>query len=523
MTSSVTQAPSERWVLLAAILASSMAFIDSSALDVVAPSLQSDLAINGQQLFWVINSYALFLAALILVGGSLGDLYGRKRVFRAGIVLFTIASMACGLAPTADLLIIFRGIQGIGGALMVPGSLALLSATFNENRRGQAIGTWSTFSTMTTLLGPVIGGFFAGQGLWRLVFFINLPLAMIALFALNKVPESRNENMNRQLDYAGALLATLGLGGLTYGFIEAPRAGFNSPLILFALVGGVVALIAFVIVEARSTHPMVPLPLFRSRTFSGANLLTFFLYSALRIVPFFFVLNLVQIQNYPQEVAGFTFLPFGILLTLMSRWAGGLVDRVGAKLPLVIGPIIAGVGFFLFALPGITNGPQDYWTTYFPAVIVAGIGMGVTVAPLTTAVMGAAPTDSSGTASGINNAVARTAGVLAVAIFGAIAITLFSNALETRTENLNLSPDDKSALMLEGQNLGNAQPPQGLAADQTAQVETMIDWSFIQMFRTVAIIGAGLAWLSALLAAVFVASKVKGSDQTEGDLAGSPT
>jgi EmrB/QacA subfamily drug resistance transporter len=491
----------EKWVLVAAVVASGMAFIDGSALDVVSPALQADLGIDGTQLFWIISIYALFLAALLLVGGSMGDHYGRKRVFMIGISVFSAGSLVCGLAPNPGVLIGARAIQGIGGALMVPGSLAILSASFSADRRGRAIGTWSTFSTLTTLIGPVLGGWLAGLGLWRVVFFINLPLAVIALLILSlKVPESRDETISKQLDYPGALLVTLGLAAVTFGFLEAPTYGLSDPRILLALIGGLVALIVFVLVEARSSHPMIPLKLFRSHTFSGANALTLFLYAALRIAPFFLILNLVQVQGYKQEEAGFAFLPFGILLASMSRWAGGLVDRVGPRLPLTVGPFIAGVGFFMFTLPGLTNGPTDYWTAYFPAILILGVGMGVTVAPLTTAVMGAAPAESTGTASGINNAVARTAGVLAVAIVGSIALFVFSTTLDSRTTDLNLTPIVQTELRAEASKLGDAVAPAALSQEQKTRVETDIKLSFVYTFRVVAMIAGGLAWLSALLA-----------------------
>lgn len=489
------------WVLVATILASSMAFIDSSALDVASPALQADLHIDGSQLFWIINGYALFLASLILVGGSLGDHYGRKRVFMIGIALFTAASVACGVAPSPDLLIGARAVQGIGGALMVPGSLAILSASFSAERRGRAIGTWSTFSTLTTILGPMLGGWLAGQGLWRVIFFINLPLAVTTLVILAlKVPESRDETAPKQLDYPGALLATFGLAAITYGFLQAPKLGLTESTVLIALLGGVVALIAFVWVESRSDHPMVPLKLFRSRTFSGANALTLFLYAALRIAPLFLILNLVQVQGYPQESAGLTFLPFALLLTVMSRWAGGLVDRIGPRLPLTIGPLIAGVGMFMIGLPGITEGLNTYWVTYFPGIVILGIGLGITVAPLTTAVMGSAPAESTGTASGINNAVARTAGVLAVAILGSLALFVFSSVLENRTRELNLPAQAQAELRVEAAKLADALPPAGLTPDLKTQVEMAIKWSFVDTFRFVTLLAGGLAWLSALLA-----------------------
>lgn len=497
----------EKWVLLATILASSMAFIDSTALDVASLALQRDLGITGAELLWIINAYTLFLSALILTGGSLGDLYGRKRVFMIGIGLFTAASAACGLAGSAGMLIVARAAQGIGGALMVPGSLAILSASFPPEKRGRAIGTWSTFTTLTTLLGPVLGGWLAGLDLWRVVFFINLPLAVIALAALTRVPESRDSSAGRKIDLPGALLVTLGLAGISYGFTELPAYGLSDPRIGLTLGGGLLALVAFVIVEARSPHPMVPLWLFRSRTFSGTNGLTLFLYAALSAVPFFFILNLQKVQGYEETAAGLAFLPFSVVLTLMSRWAGGLVDRVGARLPLIVGPAVAGLGFLLFALPGLTSGPQDYWTTYFPAVLVLGVGMGITVAPLTTAVMGSAPSEMSGTASGINNAVARTARVLAIAVLGAVALLSFGSGLEARTADLNLNEAAQAALRAEASRLADAAAPAGLPPEQTAAAEQVIDWSFVSTFRLIAVISAALAWMSALLAAVLVEGK----------------
>ncbi|MEO8610498.1 MAG: MFS transporter [Chloroflexota bacterium] len=505
------QTNTERWVLIATILASSMAFIDGSALNVALPTLQRDLNIGGSALLWVVNGYALFLSALILVGGSLGDLYGRKRIFTIGIAVFSLASLACGLSPSVEFLILARAVQGVGGALMVPGSLAILSASVSGERRGRAIGTWSTFSTLTTLGGPILGGALAQAGLWRAVFFVNLPLAAIALYILRRyVPESRDEAGARQLDYPGAILATLGLAGITFGFIQAPDLGLTSPLILFALIGGLVALIAFVVVESRSSHPMVPLKLFRNRTFSGTNALTLFLYAALSGVLFFFSLNLIQIQGYPPNLAGFTFLPFGLLLAVMSRSTGSLADRIGPRILLTVGPAIAGIGFFWFSLPGLTAGPSDYWISYFPAVILLGIGMGITVAPLTTAVMGSAPPESTGVASGINNAMARTAGVLAIAILGALALTVFSGQVEARTAS-DYSPDIVTQLRAETRKFADAEVPAGLSAEQSTAIKSIYQQSFIDTFRLISMIGAALAWISAALAFWLVEPKKQGS------------
>ncbi|MFN8527942.1 MAG: MFS transporter [Anaerolineae bacterium] len=496
-----------RWVLISAILASSMAFIDQSALDVAAPRLQADLQMTGTQLFWVSTAYALFLASLLLVGGALGDLYGRKRIFMIGIGIFGASSIACGLAPTAELLILSRAVQGIGGALMIPGSLAMISANFSDERRGAAIGTWSTFSTLTTLLGPLVGGWLAERGLWRAVFLINVPLGLIALYLLaSRVPESRSETPTRRLDWAGAVTITLSLALFTIGFTLLQNAD-SGPLSLLMIVGGIGALIGFLVIESRIEHPMVPLKLFRNRTFSGTNALTLLLYGALRVAPFFLGLNLQQIQGYPADVAGFAFLPFALCLIALSRLSGGLASRLGPRLFLTLGPALTGVGFLLLGLPGQTGGVSDYWTTFFPGTLVLGVGMGLTVAPLTTAVMSAAPRENSGAASGINNAISRVAAVLALTIVGGIALANFQGGLAARAETLGLSEEARVELSANSAALGATELPNGLSADQQTQVKQAIDESFLEVNRLVSVISAVLAWLSALIAFVMVEPK----------------
>ncbi len=494
-----------RWVLFATILASSMVFIDGSALNVALPALQADLHASGTQLLWIINAYLLMLAALILIGGSLGDKLGRKKVFMLGIGLFMLASLGCGLAPSADFLIAARVVQGVGGALTIPGSLAIITASFDSDRRGRAIGTWSAATTLVTIAGPVLGGFLAGAGLWRGVFLINLPLGIAALLVLYfKVSESRDETVDRAIDYLGAILVALGLAGLTYGFISAPTRGFDDIQSAGALVVGVGALAAFVVVESRTPHPMLPLRLFRSRTFSGTNLLTLFLYGALSVGIFFLSLNLVQVQGYPQSVAGFAFTPFVLLLGFLSRWTGGLADRYGPRPSLIIGPALAGLGFLLLAFVGLTNGPSDYWATFLPGIVVFGIGMAVTVAPLTTAVMGSVAAHYAGTASGINNAVSRTAGVLAIAIVGAAALLAFAGALEARTADIALPSQARTALRAQANRLGAAEVPADIPPEQASAVRMAIRLAFVDTFRLVMLICAGLAWVSAIMAALLV-------------------
>lgn len=496
------------WVLTATILASSMAFIDGTALNVAMPAIQDALHASGEQLLWVVNAYLVMLAALIPIGGSLGDVLGRRKVFAVGIGLFMLSSLVCGLAPTIGFLIGARLVQGLGSALMIPGSLAIITAHFGRESRGKAIGTWSAFTTIVAVVGPVLGGVLASAGLWRGVFLVNFPLGVVALIVLLlKVPESRDETSLRRIDYLGAALLAVGLAGPTYGLLSAPNLGFSNPRVFGTLLVGALALAAFIVVEVRSRYPMIPLKLFSSRTFSGVNLLTFGLYGALSAGTFFLSLNLVQAQGYSMAVAGFAFTPFALILTALSRWAGGLVDKGGPRLPLIIGPAIAGAAFFFMAFSGLSDGPAHYWTTFFPGVVLLGIGMGITVAPLTTSVMSSVASNFAGTASGINNAVSRTAGVLAIAVVGAVALFLFSHALQARTALLDISGEARSALGAEAARLGAAAVPAEVAAASVGSVQTAIRMSFVDTFRVVMLLCAALSWVGAALAGVFVERK----------------
>jgi EmrB/QacA subfamily drug resistance transporter len=408
-------------------------------------------------------------------------------------------------------LIIARAVQGVGGALLVPGSLAIISASFAAEERGRAIGTWSGFTAITAAVGPVLGGWLIENISWRAIFFINVPIALVVLsLVLLHVPESRDEE-SQGLDWSGAALATISLGAIVYGLIESSRRGFADPAIVASLSCGVVATIVFVAVEARKRNPMLPLELFRSRNFSGANLLTLFLYTALSGSLFFFPLNLIQVQGYSATAAGAALLPFILIMFLLSRWSGGLVKRYGAKLPLVIGPIIAAAGFALFMLPGAESELFGYWTTFFPAVVVLGLGMAVSVAPLTTTVMNAVSQNRAGIASGINNAVSRTAGLLAVAVLGIVMLHTFNSQLDRRLTALGIPPEVKQALVSERTRLAAAELPESLAAAQGQSLRRAIDESFVAGFRRVMAVAAVLALLSAVSAAVLIEGKLKQS------------
>jgi EmrB/QacA subfamily drug resistance transporter len=488
---------SRPWVLAATILGSSMAFIDSTVVNVALPALQSNLHATVVDVQWVIELYGLFLSALILVGGALGDSLGRRAMFLWGAFGFAVASAGCGFSSSIRSLLVWRSIQGIAAAFLVPGSLAIISASFDEKSRGRAIGTWAGFTTITTALGPVLGGWLIDHASWHWVFFINIPLAALVLvISLWRVPESLSSNPG-SIDWLGASIVTLGLAALVYGFLESAIFGWTAPRVIGSLIVGFGSLAVFGLVEKSVRSPMVPLKLFRSASFSGANLLTLFLYAAVGIFFFVVPLNLIQIQKYSATATGAAALPMILLMSLLARWSGGLITRYGPKVPLISGPLIAAAGFLLFAVPNVG---ARYWSTFFPAFLVLGLGMAISVAPLTTVVMSSVEQQRVGTASGINNAVARVAGVLAVAILGAIMTATFSHSLRRSLSALKLNADILHQLESNVARLGSLEVPPNTDPQTATTIRSAIFQAFVFGFRLIMVLCACLAVASSFIA-----------------------
>ncbi|TFZ06348.1 DHA2 family efflux MFS transporter permease subunit [Ramlibacter henchirensis] len=499
---SPTDAAHKRWVLAASVLGSSLAFVDGTVVNVALPAIQRALDASVYQAQWVVESYALLLAALLLVGGALGDRYGRRRVFVIGVALFGVASLLCALSQTVHQLIAARALQGVGGALLVPGSLALISAHFPEEERGRAFGTWAGFSGITSAVGPLLGGWLVDHFSWAWAFAVNLPLvALVLAITLARVPESRPREAPGRLDLRGALLATVGLGGVVFAFIEAPTRGWRAAEVVAALVLGVAALIGFVFAERRHPAPMLPLRLLRQTDFAGANLLTLLLYAALGGGLFYVPLNLIQVQGLSATAAGAALLPFIAILFLLSRWAGGLVDRHGARKPLIVGPLIAGAGFALLLLPGTG---ASYWRDFLPGIAVLGLGMAIAIAPLTTAVMNAVGPGDAGTASGVNNAMSRVAGLLAIAVFGWIMALVFEPALLRSLRSGALPPGLADAVWEQRARLAAIEVPQGTSEQAGTVVREAVHGAFVAGYRWIMVLSVALAVASAGVAALWV-------------------
>ena len=490
----------QRWVLAACVLGSSMAFIDGSVVNIALPKMESELETTLAYMTWVINAYTLCMSALLLIGGAAADQIGRRRIFITGITIFAIASIGCGLAPNVATLILARAVQGVGAALLIPCSLAIIGAAFHENERGAAIGIWSGASAIAAGGAPLMGGWLVDHVSWRAIFLINpIIAAPTILIALRHVPESVDTEAKKGLDGPGAALAFFGLGLLVFGLIAASDRGWSSPLVLGSILLGLALLVAFVAAEHRSPTPMMPLNVFRSRTFSGVNILTLLLYGALGGMMFFLPFLLIQVHGYTATEAGASFLPFTLILALLSKWGGGLVDRFGARLPLIVGPTIVALGVGLLAVPG-TGGP--YWTTFFPPMVVLGFGMAVTVAPLTTTVLNSVAQHQTGVASGINNAVAQVASLLLIAILGTVGIATLDHALD---RNLTTAPTEVRQIG-DMARRGFVMPAMPAGTPQQVQeaARAVIANSFLNSIRHVLMHTAALSLASAGAAAVTI-------------------
>jgi EmrB/QacA subfamily drug resistance transporter len=433
--------PTGRWIIVATVLGSGIAFIDATIVNVALPRIGADLGADAAGLQWTVNAYTLTLAAFILLGGSLGDRLGRRRIYTLGVVWFAVGSAMCAAAPTAGVLVAARAVQGLGAALLTPGSLALIQASFRPQDRPRAIGLWAGLSGVAPAVAPFLGGWLLQVASWRWVFLINLPIAAVVVaVALRRVPESSDPGAARRLDVAGAGLSAVGLGGLTYAFTAWPARGGDDPLVLLALAVGVLGLAAFVLVERYSAAPMLPLHLFRSRAFSATNLATFLIYGALTGVFFFLVIQLQVVAGYSPLGAGLAELPVTLLLILFSARSGAIAERIGPRIPMTVGPLLAALGAVLLA--GVDADPS-YVTDVFPGVMVFGLGLVITVAPLTSTALGAVADRFVGIASGVNNAVARAAGLIAIAV-----LPLVSGVGETLLDPVTLAPAYRTAMLV---------------------------------------------------------------------------
>jgi EmrB/QacA subfamily drug resistance transporter len=490
----VCLASEKTWVLVATILASTIAYIDESVVNIALPDIERELAASVIVIQWLVNAYTLCLSAFLLIGGAAADRFGRRRIFIAGVGIFAAASLWCGLSPNVAQLILARAVQGFGAALLIPCSLALIGASFDEEERGKAIGTWAGFSAVAAAIGPLLGGWVVDHFSWRWIFLINPVLALPTIWIVfGKVPESVNPQAPGTLDWQGAVLALFGLGGVCFGLMAAPDFGLTDARIAASLAGGVLLLAAFLWTERRSLAPMLPLELFRSRTFSAVNLLTLLLYAALAGAFFFLPFALIQVHRYSAALAGATFLPFTIIMALLSRWSGGLLDRFGARLPLVLGPCIVALGFGLLAL---AVGGEAYWS-FLVALAVLGLGMAISVAPLTTTVINAVPPQQIGVASGINNAVASLASLLAVATFGAVALGIYDRALDRQLAAAPASVEVTQAITaVRGKFAAGPGAPAGASADRLraqAIIRSSLAGSIEDIMMLAAVLALGAA------------------------------
>jgi len=472
-----------------------MAFLDGSVVNIAIPTIQEKLNATLTGIQWVVNGYMLMLCALILISGALGDRFGRKRIFSYGIVVFIVTSFLCSISHTILQLEIFRVLQGIGGAMMVPGSLSIINISFEESVRGRAIGLWSGFAGGVAALGPLLGGWLVQTLGWQSIFYINIPLGLLALFlAIRYVPETRNHE-STTIDILGTALIFVSLLGISYGLIMVPDFGWGSPVIIGSLIIGVVSFLLFIAAEKRVKQPLVPFTIFHSSLVTGANLATLFLYFALSGNLFFLVLNFQQIQHYSPIIAGLGMLPAILLITFLSGTGGTIADKIGPRIPMIIGPFIVSIGMALLVIPGNN---ANYFIYFLPGLVLFGIGMSLVIAPLTKSAL-SVESKYSGAASGVNNAVARVAGLLAVALLGVIVLGFFKGQMTDRMLSSQLTKTEQQQIMIQQDKLGGIQIPNNFNDFTKMRAQNVIEESFIYGYRWAMGINAFLALLSAVI------------------------
>lgn len=490
-------------ILAATILASGMAFLDGTVVNIAVPVIQSKLHASIGGIQWLINSYTLMLATLILISGSLGDRFGRKRIFVLGIGLFILSSFLCSIAQSINQLIAFRTLQGIGGAMMIPGSLSIINTSFADNVHGKVIGLWSGFAGGVAAVGPFIGGWLVQTFGWQSIFFINLPLGIIALLvAIKYIPESKNPHANK-LDLLGTFFIFVSLFGISYGLIQAPEMGWNHPFVIGSLIGGIACFTIFIWTEMKVKEPLMPFSLFKSPLVIGANIVTLFLYFALNGIIFFLILNFEQLQHYSPLYAGLGMLPAILIITFLSGPAGSLSDKIGPRLPMIVGPLIVTLGMICLLFAGKA---ANYWTTFLPALILFGLGMALVIAPLTKSAL-TVDHILSGAASGVNNAVSRIAALLAIALLGAIVASVFSSSLTQSMQGSTMATQEKQQILTQNNDLGAIDIPATFSKARQEETKTHIEDAFLSGYRWAMGIGASLAFLSSIIAMLTIQNK----------------
>jgi EmrB/QacA subfamily drug resistance transporter len=486
-----------KWILIAIILGSALAFMDGSVVNVSLPTLQATFHANSSAIQWVVQAYALFGAALLLLGGAIGDRYGRRRAYIWGVALFAVASMGCAAAQSLAQLVAARAIQGIGAALLIPQGLSILSASFPERERGRAIGTWSAWITVFAAIGPVVGGWLMQAWSWRLIFLLNLPLVLVIMLLAPRIPESRaqGDGPAHPLDHLGAALATLSFAAIIYALSFAPQLGWGNRLVSAPLLGGIVLFVCFVRSQANRPNAMMPLSLFRIPRFLAPNILTFLLYGALGgtlyVIPFY----LIQVRHYSPPAAGAAFLPLILMMFLFSARVGALVPRVGERALLCLGAALAGLGFAAFAWLDDRHG---YARSILPPVLLLGWGMTLCVAPLTNAVMSSVPPAQTGIASAVNNALSRLAGLLAVSLIVLILAHGFVSTLGGQLARSDLPVEARAQMLANRARMHDIPIPAGLTQSQRAQAAQLLDQAFLAGFQSVMLVCALSAWAGGL-------------------------